>query len=248
MQPRELMDKIIYAKKMAALDIEEVPAKTRPGMQIAKRQAQNELAGLREVFSEYLHKSALAVFVSGKYANDFVSLANQEDPDILHVDLDDVYRRIADVVEPSMRQDREISPTQFSLMLGEYGAIGKSIGLTSMPALKYRQDTPRTKEALVTFIKNVVRESVGDELAIDTFRKNLLEKAESREYSRSVIPVLVTGATSVEEEQAVNKTCTKGSFSFTIEEEPTKETVDEAFDKIKQTLTTPKKEKQQKVK
>src|SRR5271165_3087939 len=81
---------------VANLNLDEIPARVRPGRESEKREAQTKALSLRQAYRDALRKAALGFIVLGPGAESFTKQTLEEAEDTIVLDAGAIYNRIAD--------------------------------------------------------------------------------------------------------------------------------------------------------
>lgn len=213
MEIKNLIDQIQETRKLADRDPDTLTGSTRVGMLTAINQAKHELTSLTNRYGTELFKNVRGVFVTGDSikAAQFASLP-QKEGESLTVDVDAMYRRIADPVEPSIANSthRELKPEHVNIMISVLRDIGQELDLIDLPMLNIKEYPILANSTQVfDFVKNVVRESIGDTLNRDYFVKETVAQAIKTLYSKPVTNIVLLNA-SPEEIEAFKSIFTSG--------------------------------------
>jgi len=238
------LEKYVNAQALSELNLDEVPRNVRPGKEAQKREAADSLDDLRSSYGEALRKATFGISVTGPGAEEFVKRATEE-AEVLVVDSNALYQRIADRVAPTVGGSGEFGVSQYSVVIQELRNVGGELNVTSMPAPKWAEPVNvGGYKDLVAHVANMVSSSVGLDLVALYMTRQVLDKALKAKVNRNTVPVVVTGLTEGREPEFLTKTFQKGRnvvVRTTSKEEVTTEYVLEVFNNVKKQLKTQKK-------
>lgn len=197
-----LVEEMVKDEKRANVDLDATDPRTRPGREVAKREAKERFAEERSQYWRTLQKGLCAVFLTGTRENQlqFVDQLPDDAPaGYLVVEADLVYREIARDVDASMRTDRMFEPAQFARMVSGIMTLCRDLGLSEAPNPHYADGFMlKTHEDVVRHVRKLVRDCCGDQLNTHYLAKVLTDRAWEIRYSDDVVPVIVLGADSSE--------------------------------------------------
>jgi hypothetical protein len=186
-------------------ELEAVPYGQRPAFQIAFIQATERLPKLLDEMKKVVipHR-LLGLFASGD--NDTIKnvskfLINNEG---LVIDAAQMYRTIADLVEPSYDKTRNFTTTQYGLMIQGITNIGIELGYAEIEPPKFVEKfCPKPTDTL-EHIRTALRNChVGDQANVQLLTKQIVDGIVKNEIDSPQIPVMVIGTASVEERNVV---------------------------------------------
>lgn len=229
-------------KALADLNLENVPLNVRPGRESQKR---NAIANLRETKFRYgtaLMKAAFAVNIQGPGTDEFVKLAREE-AEVLVADAADMYRRIADRLNPTMSDSRIFGVSQFSGLIQELRNIASELGVSSMPSPQWSEPVNvGDAQGLLNHVRTVVDSSAGPELLALYVKSQLTDAGIEEGSDKNTVPVLITGLTEAMAVDLLTKAFPEGrTLLVTTTKDVNKEFVLDTFNKIKKQLKTNKK-------
>lgn len=200
---KSLVKKIQDARLVANRDLTDVPGKNLPGLIMSVNAAKLELEALTGQYAKALLAHSRAVFVTGDpvRAAAFVALPVREG-EALVLDPSDMYRRIANELEPMIANSTHRGLTQNHVvqMIEVLRDIGLELELTDMPMPKIPEyPLLPDYDSVLAFTRQTIRNSMGDDLNIIYMTKELANQGIKRLYSRPVTNVMVTNATPEEE-------------------------------------------------
>lgn len=219
----------------ATADLEGADPRTRPGREMAKREAKERLEGVRRTFQAALKRGLAAIFVDGEpdVVAEFTRLAQEEGP-VVAAAADALYRTIAEDVEAGMRSDRVFEPTQFARLQRQVGLVANDLDIGALPSLRFMDGAVLwTFEDVVAHARRLVRAAMGDQLNEQFLLKSVTGSALGIDYLQSVVPVVVTGATA-EEREGLAAFFNQRTVHVVAERDP--ESVLAAFTALKQTI------------
>lgn len=185
-----------------------MPPGQKPGWEMAKRQAADELLRLERTYVTALQDQSVVVALYGPAVDQdaFATLARPEGA--LTVDVRDLYRDLADKVQ------RSVSPTSKSWGVDQHVqtlertlAIAYDLGITSVinnAGAPFRARDASTYEAIFEACRDTVRERFGDEVPAAWVRTRVREAAQAAGLAPDgTVPVLLVGARDQQEASAL---------------------------------------------
>lgn len=175
---------MVDAAKTANLDLLSVDGRVRPAFAMAKRTAQEELeAAVSQYMAALGPHLRASVLADGAHAP----------ADAVVVDVSQTYRRAADAVMPIMQRNGVFEPRHFSEMALPLRIAAGGQGLSSFK-LQFRDGcVASTHQELVSLGRELVRETVGDQLMVRIAMTNLSVAATAKELTTEEISVVFTG-------------------------------------------------------
>jgi hypothetical protein len=200
---KTLVKKIQDTRQVANRDLSEIPEKNRPGLEMAANAAKLELDTLTNQYAQALLASSRAVFVTGDpvRAAAFVALPAKEG-ESLTLDPSNMYRRIADELEPMIANSTHRCLTQQHIvqMVATLREIGLELELTDMPMPKIPEyPILPNYDSVLAFARDTIRNTMGDDLSVLYMTKDLAKQGIKQLYCRPVTNVMVINATPEEE-------------------------------------------------
>ena len=235
--------KYLNTKEKSEINLEDSPRSTRPGMEALKREAQTQLEAVRNEYGEILRKNLFAISVSGPGTESFVARA-MEEAEILVVDANSLYVRIADRVAPMMGDGGNFGVSQYSAVIQELRTIGSELHITSMDSPRWSEPVNvGTYKGLLAHITSMVDSATNLELNSLYVNGLIQNKALEMNVDKNVVPVILTGVSEERESEFLTKAFTRGRNAVvrTDKEEVNSEFVLEVFNNIKKTLKSIKK-------
>lgn len=233
----ELVKEIVETDKLASIDLETIPWRSRTSMTNTVRDAQERLVGLKKTYFDRVNEATVGIFVMGPNAEAWSKIAEDEGGTIT-VRADALYLRIADTIEPVVADRREFNVTAMAKLMSVLTDIGLEFRIGAMNVPKFHGMRVPDRQALVAHVRNIIREALGDDLSRMYLTREIQSKAYERRFKATVFPIVVIGLESVEEIEGLEPAVAKfGAKVVTDDETPiTKESVLEVFENIKKRL------------
>ncbi len=231
----------LYAKVKAAAEVnlEFSDPRTISGRQAAKRDASEKLPKIKDDFEKLLKRGQFGVYVNGPshLESQFRDAVEENEIEAVYLDVRALYKRLASAIEPLMRADRSIEPTQHAALVQAYAKVGEELGLPDLPALKFTGGrAPKTFEGLIDEVRKIIRESGGDRLNILFLQSKISETALKIRYHQDILPVVLMGATPAEVEGLRPLFSHRFATRFNTEAGVNKELVRDFFLKLRSKL------------
>lgn len=220
--------------------------RTRPGHEMRRRQAQQELPMLTKEVQTEFKKVGFPVFVDGSNVDGFVRVATEIN-ECVNVSFSKAIAPVVDAVEAALGQrNREFSPSAFASMVREIRQLGASMGLTSIPALNY--DGPiylKGRGEVAREVNSYITKYLGVGFLAGMIEQAALEEAKNLKAESPVIPVIISGL-SEDLYDSVGKDIFQGKFvTAEANAEVSQEAVTKVFKTIRNTRKTKKEEQPQ---
>lgn len=200
---QEALNAYLSTKTAAEESLDDVPARSMPGREMAKRQAKTALQGKMDEYLEAVSQRWGAVFVNGpdEAVKEFTNLAEELGPAI-SVNPHKSYQELAQVVNSAMRADRVVEPTQFAHLMSSYERMAKSVNKShEAPILKYQSGTvAKDLNELAKHIRKVIVNSGSTVVPTTFLRKEIAEAGLKKRYDLGVMPVILPHADEVDEQ------------------------------------------------
>lgn len=180
-----------------------MPERNRQGLEMAQRQAKDELARLREEYLDALRAQAVVVAVLGsnEHVDAFVRLAREEGVQIV-VDVASPYRALANGARQSMAGGTTWTFAQVQRVWTELEVTLRELGVRQVTrgAPDIAERVLQSPEEVLAATRDLVRQTVRAQLIHPWMRQQLLNQALTAgvDTTKSV-PVLFVGAASDEE-------------------------------------------------
>lgn len=237
----EILKGIDAAAVMAAIDTTEPQyAKTKTGMDVAVRQAKERLAKLKEDYAKTVLQSGVAIFLFGSAEKcaTFSKLV-EEMGEAVVVDAGELYtKEFLPIVEGSIGLGREWNSTQTSILHRLLGEVSKGINVHLTRTLRLpSQGAVPTKQDTLDFIRNAIRNELGDGFNTEYLKKIIAREGLKIRYMGSVAPVIVLNSTP-EEAVGLGQIFGRGKANVTIndEDEVNKEYIEKTFKNVQKQL------------
>lgn len=216
----EILTEYKEVKKVADIVLETVPVKSRQAFMIGKRQAEDKMVELRREYRDQLLSNTVGFFLFGDKTKveKFADVSHTENGTV-QINANEMYEYLADQIAPGMGAKREFGVEQILRLISEIRELCINLGVEEREVSAPSIGAPvclRTRDELAAFIKNKVRESIGDWLNARYVAARIWEKALENDYTANVLVATVVGA-SVEEEQSMS--CFNVKHNLMLEDE-----------------------------
>lgn len=241
----EVVSHIASLSHVASADLSNWPAHTRPGMEIRKNRAQNEVVLLKKEYSAYLGGALCLLFVGGEpeHVQTFAELAEDEG-DTITVDAGKLYRDVAEKIMPTLGPSRLIESTQGVILGTQIQKIADELKVDDYrrPNLDVIVSTRVTDVSeCAEKVKKAVRASVKDSLNALYLKTQIVSEALKSGKTTDLVPVVVINA-STDEEEGLGAIANGRTFHVDVTEATAnKDTVFKAFKQMKKVVSTLKK-------
>jgi hypothetical protein len=231
-QVAKLVQEIAENQVRAARDLEDVPANSRPGIEMSIRQAKDQVTVLEAEYAAYVKDRAFTIFPVGPHAEEYAGIAAVEG-ETVNVSARMLYNVVSEDIEVSLGARRLFGVTQLTMLLNGLSDIGRELDLINLP-IPQIVDVPHLPdfEALVDFVRSITREAIGDRVQVPFIEREVTRTALERGYSLSRIPVVITGTVPAEQESLSQLLFSGKGFVVDTRGGVTKETVHSSFKSI----------------
>lgn len=204
-QTKNLVKKLESTKRLAAsIDLEAWPLKTRASAALRKRQEEDLIESLRLEYGTYIKTATVLIYPRGpaeKVAK-FCEIAVDEF-DAISLDANAIYGEIAKAVKPSIGNDNLFSATQGHIVLRELDHFARKFGVWRFTPPNFDgviAKNIKDDAALVEMVKKSIRDVMKDNMNVFYLGHAIRDEAEKVGYYKDLLPVILTGVSSEEEE------------------------------------------------
>lgn len=237
---KTLLNTIVTTEQIVNEDLSGWDSRTATGKHMAKRMAQDSLAGLLNQYRVAVFDAAVGILLEGSAADQtsFAELAEDEASTIT-VDAGEMYLAMAKKVFPSIGSDRLFTTTQSALM---FEAIEEVATVVSAPmTLTNPIGTPpatvvRSEQECAALIRTVIRKDIKDALNKLFLENKVVEKALAVRYNSNVVPVVITNAAPEEVDGLVGVLFTGRNFPVKLTGNVSKDSVLKTLLQIKKKI------------
>lgn len=214
---------------------------TGPAIAVAATQAKEELVKVKAEYGKELLAHCVPIFVMGPLEHQarFAEIAHEEYGTI-EVYTGKLYRSLAARIQPSIGPTGEFGTQQASLLINGLKDAGVDLGVRDVAVPKHTGLPVVLKTPLdtITYVKNSVRASDGDELNRVAVEQELVALAVSARKSNQALPVVLLETEDMGEVSGLKSLFTRQTEPILLTEEPTKEKVSKIMVSIKKQLQT----------
>lgn len=197
----KILNELDQAQSLAATNADEPQyARTRAGIQAAIQNAIFRVEVLKEEYAKTVLKNGIAIFLYGP-ADKTLEFANAVSGmgEAVAIDSQELYKRIADIVEPAVGRDRSINSEHVAMMHRLLMEISKEVGVWLSRAIDFpTQVVVKNAGETLEYVRDAVRGQLGDDLNSTYLTKVLAREALKIRYKGPTAPVLVLNATQEE--------------------------------------------------
>ena len=202
----EIAQEIAENNKIVAQEIERIPVNNRPAVRISIIQASEKLPKLLlEMRESVIPSKLIGLFADGDEdsVNRVKDLLLKNEGVVL--DAAQLYRTIADLVEPSYSVDRNFCTTQYGLMIQKISEIAINLGYQEIMPPRFIECICPDSQATLVHIRKILREcKVGDVANVDLLTNSIVDAIVRDEIDSKQIPVIVVGTSCQEEKNAIS--------------------------------------------
>ena len=215
-----ILDNIEESIRVIGLDVAQSDPRTRPALAIRKREAEDNLLGLKSAYKTLVTGGFFKVFVSGKNADKFVEAVSKK-PGVLVINGRELYETWAKVVEPTLEhRQRNWTATQSVILTQCMQRFMETNGIKSLnsPKLEGFQADPMMPkfDDVVDRVRMAIRNTNFDDLNVQDIENRLIDVALAAKVTSTQTPVIVTNL-SKEELQSIPTRLLAGQPSVFIE-------------------------------
>lgn len=190
MSLQQIMSEYTAAQAAAARNPEEYNFTARPGIEMAIRAAKDKLESLEKQYQKEFLAAAVAVFLDGPGAQALVGYHG-----VIAADASALYRRITDLVDPTLGSSRTFTANQGSRVLTELRNVGVELHVASMKQVDFGPavEVPTFSDTLAV-IRNGVRKALHDDLNRMYLEAVVVRQALALKFTGNSAPVFIVNA------------------------------------------------------
>jgi hypothetical protein len=193
----EILKRLDSAQKMANIDPDDpVYTKTRAGIEVAVRQAKEDLVRLRRDYERKVLETGVAIFLYGPAdkAKVFGQLVSEMGEAVV-IDASEIYTNIAKRIEPSLGHGRQLTAEHISMLHAALMEVAREVGVhLTRPAKLTRMEIIPDFESLVAYVRDELRGNFGDEMNAAYLQLALGREGLKIRYMGSTSPVIILNA------------------------------------------------------
>ena len=245
-QLNQITKDIEETTKLAIMDLETAPAKTRAGLYIAKADSEKRLKELQEEYKTQLGPRVATIFVTGDRGGQeaFAKLSAAEG-ETLTVDAAAMYARMALDVEPTIGASRQFGGTQLNHLVRSLEEVGRTAGVSLLPVPHLLEVlTAKTMYNTMLIIQDLIRTQVGDALNCRYIERQILDAALKSRYGEKVVPVVVLSALTASENAVLQPNVFGGigiTVKLAVDTKIDQDLVRKVFEELREYLKTARK-------
>ncbi len=189
----ELITTIKSLESTANFEPDSVPHSARPGFQMAADEAKRQLAALKPEYRQRMMANSVAFVVSGPKASEYAAIAAKTAPSLFKLEVDELYKSLADKIEPTIGDSRTFSTVQWAGLMALLRQTARENGSTTSINFPLNVDDAvcLTKADVEAHVARLSRESAGAELAARYLGNKLISHAIETSFSGSVLGAVV---------------------------------------------------------
>lgn len=212
MTPAEILKSLKTNQKLADVDLENVPPQVRPGMDGAKRQAQEAMEDLKKEYFQAIRSNAIVVILQGDKAKQaaFADLSSHL-AETITLDCHGMYDTMATTLYPLVDKNGAFPSSLMSDVIDSLRAVVKGCGIRSIPGFDLGGGCFfHSQDELSTAIRNAIRKTSDDDINKLVLENKLGVTALELSYAGNAVGVCLVNA-SVEEADGLTKTLCAGN-------------------------------------
>lgn len=201
--PEAILNDIHTYEQIATKDLDVLPLRLRPSHEIAAREATERLPVLRDEYRQRILANSLGLFTTGGAPGDaekFAEVAAKEGP--LSVDANELYRTLAEKIEPAMGHTREFVLGHLLMLHQEMLRLRLEAGYSpalDLPTLAAVETAPNVA-ALADYIRKLVVQAGGQTLNGLYVASKMIGSAIDKRFAGKTFAVVVINSS--EEDRA----------------------------------------------
>ena len=223
MTPAETIKELKRLQKIAEVDLENVPLIVRPGMDGAKRQAQEQIEDLQKEYKQTIKNAAIVVILHGdaKKQAAFADLASHL-AETVTLDCHALYDNMAKELFALADSQGRFPPSLMTDVISALRTQVKGCGIRSIPGFDLGDRTEfKSEQDLSDSLRAVIRASSDDEVNKLVLETRLGEKALQDSYAGAAIGVCLLNASTEETDKLLNTLCAGNNAVVEIPENQT---------------------------
>jgi hypothetical protein len=196
----KLVEQVVALKAESEVSLVDVPADLIAGRTALRNTAIQQYQEAFQVLRAAIGAHAGGVFVTGPGAKAFAALAVEEGP-ALSLDVAELYAKVTEGWYPTVRVDRTFALDCLMSFLGGLTRILPPLGIREVQRPDFSKHLGRkvnSFEDAVAVTRDILRETVGDDLNGLFLNHRLAEEAVKAEWDLAVIPVVFVNASEAE--------------------------------------------------
>lgn len=192
----EILGGLAAAEKDAAIDLALVPERTRPGMSVRKRKAEDAVEAARREYFEAAPKRMVGVVLSGpRERQRAFAAAVEAEGEGVAVDAGEMYGVLADSFWGTMGPGHRFDSSQHGLFNASWWKVLKGLGIDPfyVPEPTFRTGVLKTREEAEERCRDLVLRSTGPGPNAAWMLRAAVRKAFDARYKEPTLPVVVVG-------------------------------------------------------
>jgi hypothetical protein len=188
-----ILNDLKAALQAANIDLDGVPARSLPSFEMSKRQATDDAVVLKKEYVTRIMGISRAFVTTGdpQKALEYAAVAAREGATIT-VDAQELYKKIADRVEPSLGSTREFTVNQLFLLHRALEVMAAELGLSDLSAPRLRElRVCATAADTTAYIRELVRGSCGDVLNLTYLQSVIGDRALEMDFKGQLLPIVL---------------------------------------------------------
>jgi hypothetical protein len=196
----KLVKQVVSLKKESEVTLFDVPGDLIAGRTALRNAALQQYQETFQVLKAAIGAHAGGIFLTGPGAVAFADIAQVEGPSLL-LSVSEMYAKVAEDWYPTVRVDQTFALDCIMSFLGGVNKLLGPLGIRELARPDFGKHLGRpvhSFEDAVAITRDVLRETVGDDLNGLYLNHRLAEEAAKAEWSLSVVPVVFLNATEAE--------------------------------------------------
>jgi hypothetical protein len=225
----EVLTDIKTYTEVANKDLGAISMAMQAGWQCAVREAKDKLVELRKEYDSAVSSRTVGLFVSGPEdkLEELGKLVKNENGLTVNVSL--MYEKIADRIWPSIGRTMMFGMQQFTILMDTLRQISIDLDVQDVKPMGYKEVCIQTKDDLVSHVRTLVREAVGDKLNAKLIKQTILNHCLNQQTAAKYILVLLKNSIDEEIYELSQSLNTYTKAKLTKDEELTRDSVTKMF-------------------
>lgn len=189
----QTMEQIKTTLPYTTENVDEGPRETMPARRGRKARAIEEMKILKRDYRQGLLQSAVFIVTTGSEKDAVSSLASEKF-ECFSADASDFYKKLADRIPEALWKGKESVVNLFEVIGRHLYDMAVDLDLNEYNQLIFKQEhyvSIKTKENLVTLLKNAINDQVGSEIAGIQAVTSIVDSAIKKSHTAKVTPILL---------------------------------------------------------
>ncbi len=230
---KSLVDQIKEQRRLAAMDLQEVPINTRNAFSIAKANAVDVVKALEAEYAAFVNSASVFLILEGEPAKvrAFAEIARVMGPTVV-LDGEGVFQELANAIDHTMPQSPKTFDTiQYLGLISAITELGSELNIASIPRPIFQSTSFGDASEIAPFLRHLVETSSSSELNVMVLKRELLKQALDIGFSSAVPVVLINPGDDGELKANLLQDPTR-AMTFVVRDEVTEEAVEAVLSQL----------------